>query len=107
MFVHTNIFSSKNLETNTLKHELLGNWITHWVEYYTAIKIIQPWQMLCLRYNAKGEKSRIQNWTGAWKELCQSKAKFQNNKMTIKTESYGQALLFIAHEIIHVVYETI
>ena len=57
MFVHTNIFSSKNLEANTLKHELLGNWITHWVEYYTAIKMLslsylKPWRMLCLRYNA-------------------------------------------------------
>ena len=40
MFVHTNIFASKNLETNILKHELLGNWITHWMEYYTAIKIL-------------------------------------------------------------------
>ena len=40
MFVHINIFVSQNLETNILKHELLGNCITHWMEYYTAIKML-------------------------------------------------------------------
>lgn len=63
--------------------------------------------MLRLRYNAKGEKSRVQTWAGAWEELCRSKTKFPNKKMTIETESYGQVLLFIACEIIYVVYEII